>query len=276
MHTRPAAPPVNRDHSLLPLPCYDPLLLTDVDGRGTLLRGNESERSQEPARAKGSRRRGACARVQVFQEFEPEAVVHFGEQRSAPYSMIDRQRSIYTQTNNVMGSINLLYAIKEFAPDCHMVKLGTMGEYGTPNIDIEEGYITIEHNGRSGASPVAACVALPGVPGARGFVVVHRHVWTTLHDLGPVHGTEASGLQGRHAGLRGIMRRCRIDFCCPCMGRCRSHCGHIRSTHGGGSRAPRLRHCLVQAGVTAGHSRACCGAGMMWHALASLSSMRGL
>lgn len=93
----------------------------------------------------------------MFKEFEPEAVVHFGEQRSAPYSMIDRQRSIYTQTNNVMGSINLLYAIKEFAPDCHMVKLGTMGEYGTPNIDIEEGYITIEHNGRSGAPPVLLC-----------------------------------------------------------------------------------------------------------------------
>lgn len=90
-------------------------------------------------------------RAQVFSEFEPEAVVHFGEQRSAPYSMIDRQRSIYTQTNNVMGSINLLYAIKEFAPDCHMVKLGTMGEYGTPNIDIEEGYLEVEHNGRKGA-----------------------------------------------------------------------------------------------------------------------------
>ena len=88
--------------------------------------------------------------VQVFQEFEPEAVVHFGEQRSAPYSMIDRQRAIYTQTNNVMGSINLLFAIKEFAPDCHMVKLGTMGEYGTPNIDIEEGYLEVEHNGRKG------------------------------------------------------------------------------------------------------------------------------
>jgi UDP-sulfoquinovose synthase len=89
--------------------------------------------------------------VQVFQDFRPDAVVHFGEQRSAPYSMIDRQRSIYTQTNNVMGSINILYAIKEFVPDCHMVKLGTMGEYGTPNIDIEEGYIDIEHNGRRGA-----------------------------------------------------------------------------------------------------------------------------
>jgi UDP-sulfoquinovose synthase len=70
--------------------------------------------------------------------------------------MIDRQRSVYTQTNNVMGSINILYAIKEFAPDCHMVKLGTMGEYGTPNIDIEEGYIEIEHNGRSGA-PCSVC-----------------------------------------------------------------------------------------------------------------------
>ena len=76
--------------------------------------------------------------------------MHFGEQRSAPYSMIDRQRSIYTQTNNVMGSINLLYAIKEYAPDCHMVKLGTMGEYGTPNIDIEEGYLEVQHNGRKG------------------------------------------------------------------------------------------------------------------------------
>lgn len=98
--------------------------------------------------------------IQVFKEFEPEAVVHFGEQRSAPYSMIDRQRSIYTQTNNVMGSINLLYAIKEFSPDCHMVKLGTMGEYGTPNIDIEEGYITIEHNGRSGVDPtLSSCIS---------------------------------------------------------------------------------------------------------------------
>jgi nucleoside-diphosphate-sugar epimerase len=102
--------------------------------------------------------------LQVFQEFEPEAVVHFGEQRSAPYSMIDRQRSIYTQTNNVMGSINLLYAIKEYAPDCHMVKLGTMGEYGTPNIDIEEGYIEIEHNGRKGVALPPQVVVTPNRP----------------------------------------------------------------------------------------------------------------
>ena len=90
---------------------------------------------------------------QSFESFKPEAVVHFGEQRSAPYSMIDRSRAVFTQHNNVIGTINVLYAIKEFAPDCHLVKLGTMGEYGTPNIDIEEGYITIEHNGRSDTLP---------------------------------------------------------------------------------------------------------------------------
>jgi UDP-sulfoquinovose synthase len=85
--------------------------------------------------------------------FEPEAVVHFAEQRSAPYSMIDRKHALFTQINNVSGTLNLLYAIREFAPECHLVKLGTMGEYGTPNIDIEEGYITIEHNGRKDILP---------------------------------------------------------------------------------------------------------------------------
>lgn len=84
----------------------------------------------------------------VFQKFEPEAFVHFAEQRSAPYSMISREHTIYTQSNNVLGNLNVLYAIKEFNPDCHLIKLGTMGEYGTPNIDIEEGYIEIEHKGR--------------------------------------------------------------------------------------------------------------------------------
>jgi UDP-sulfoquinovose synthase len=89
----------------------------------------------------------------VFQEFRPEAVVHFAEQRSAPYSMIDRKHAVFTQTNNVVGTLNVLYAIKEFVPDCHLVKLGTMGEYGTPNIDIEEGFIEIHHNGRSDVLP---------------------------------------------------------------------------------------------------------------------------
>jgi UDP-sulfoquinovose synthase len=86
-------------------------------------------------------------------DFEPEAIVHFAEQRSAPYSMIDRKHAVFTQINNVTGTLNLLYAIQEFVPDCHLVKLGTMGEYGTPNIDIEEGYITIEHNGRKDLLP---------------------------------------------------------------------------------------------------------------------------
>ncbi|MQM16281.1 hypothetical protein Taro_049239 [Colocasia esculenta] len=91
--------------------------------------------------------------AEAFRSFEPEAVVHFGEQRSAPYSMIDRSRAVFTQQNNVVGTLNVLFAIKEFAEECHLVKLGTMGEYGTPNIDIEEGYITITHNGRTDTLP---------------------------------------------------------------------------------------------------------------------------
>lgn len=90
---------------------------------------------------------------QSMLQFQPEAVVHFGEQRSAPFSMIDREHAVLTQANNVIGNLNLLYAMHDHFPDCHLVKLGTMGEYGTPNIDIEEGYITIEHNGRKDTLP---------------------------------------------------------------------------------------------------------------------------
>ncbi|KAF4375698.1 hypothetical protein F8388_014420 [Cannabis sativa] len=91
--------------------------------------------------------------LKTFKSFEPDAVVHFGEQRSAPYSMIDRSRAVFTQNNNVIGTLNVLFAIKEYRDHCHLVKLGTMGEYGTPNIDIEEGYITITHNGRTDTLP---------------------------------------------------------------------------------------------------------------------------
>ena len=84
---------------------------------------------------------------------EPDAVIHFAEQRSAPYSMIDRKHAVSTQVNNVVGTLNLLFAIRELRPECHLIKLGTMGEYGTPNIDIEEGYINIEHNGRTDTLP---------------------------------------------------------------------------------------------------------------------------
>src|SRR5580765_7726039 len=89
----------------------------------------------------------------TLRAFEPDAVVHFAEQRSAPYSMIDRSHAVSTQVNNVVGTLNLLFAIRELRPDCHLIKLGTMGEYGTPNIDIEEGYIQIEHNGRKDVLP---------------------------------------------------------------------------------------------------------------------------
>ena len=89
----------------------------------------------------------------ALHQFQPTAIVHFGEQRSAPFSMIDREHAVLTQVNNVVGTLNLLYIMREDFPDCHLVKLGTMGEYGTPNIDIEEGYITIEHNGRKDTLP---------------------------------------------------------------------------------------------------------------------------
>src|SRR6266566_2210059 len=85
----------------------------------------------------------------IIGDYRPNAVVHFAEQRAAPYSMIDRKHAVYTQSNNVVGNLNLLYAIAETDPAIHLVKLGTMGEYGTPNIDIEEGWLEIEHKGRT-------------------------------------------------------------------------------------------------------------------------------
>jgi UDP-sulfoquinovose synthase len=85
---------------------------------------------------------------ELIARLQPDAVVHFAEQRSAPYSMISPERAVETQVNNVVGTLNLLFALRDLAPDCHLVKLGTMGEYGTPNIDIEEGWLEVEHNGR--------------------------------------------------------------------------------------------------------------------------------
>jgi len=81
--------------------------------------------------------------------FRPETIVHFAEQRSAPYSMIDQKHAVYTQTNNVLGTLNVLFAIADVDKDIHLVKLGTMGEYGTPDIDIEEGWLTVNHKGRT-------------------------------------------------------------------------------------------------------------------------------
>ncbi len=120
----------------------------------------------------------------AFQAFQPEAVVHFAEQRSAPYSMIDRKHAVFTQVNNVVGTLNVLYAIKEFAPNCHLVKLGTMGEYGTPNIDIEEGFIEVQHKGRKDTLP------FPKQPGSFYHLcyddqteVLTRNGWKLFKDL---------------------------------------------------------------------------------------------
>ena len=84
----------------------------------------------------------------IVRDVRPDTIVHYGEQPSAPYSMIDARHAAYTQSNNVIGNLNVLFAMRDISPDTHLVKLGTMGEYGTPDIDIEEGYLTVDHNGR--------------------------------------------------------------------------------------------------------------------------------
>jgi UDP-sulfoquinovose synthase len=136
---------------------------------------------------------------QTIHEFAPEAIVHFAEQRSAPYSMIDRKHAVYTQVNNVVGTLNLLYAIAEIDPSIHLVKLGTMGEYGTPNIDIEEGFIQITHKGRTDLLPY------PKQPGST----------TATTFTSPA----ASGAFGRPISTRGSCtarrlprRRCTVTF----------------------------------------------------------------
>ena len=84
----------------------------------------------------------------VFRDFGPQAVVHYAEQPAAPYSMLNRQAATLTLRNNLLVTANVIFAVKEFSPDAHVVKLGTMGEYGTPNIDIEEGWLEVAHKGR--------------------------------------------------------------------------------------------------------------------------------
>lgn len=84
----------------------------------------------------------------VFEQFVPDAVIHYAEQPSAPYSMLNHNAARITLHNNLGTTFNTIYAVRQFCPDAHIIKLGTMGEYGTPNIDIEEGWLDIEHKGR--------------------------------------------------------------------------------------------------------------------------------
>ena len=132
----------------------------------------------------------------VFREARPQAVVHYGEMPSAPYSMKDRTHAVFTQTNNVMGTLNVLWAIRDLAPDCHLVKLGTMGEYGTPNIDIEEGYIQIVHNGRTDYLP------FPKLPGSM-YHLSKVHDSHNIHFACRVWGLRATDLnQGVVYGIQ--------------------------------------------------------------------------
>ena len=119
----------------------------------------------------------------VIEETLPEAIVHYAEQPSAPYSMKSREAAVETQYTNVIGTLNLLFAMRDRVPDCHLVKLGTMGEYGTPNIDIEEGFIEIEHNGRKDTLP------FPKMPGS-------------LYHLSKVHDSHNIHFACRIWGLR--------------------------------------------------------------------------
>jgi UDP-sulfoquinovose synthase len=119
----------------------------------------------------------------VIAETLPEAILHFGEQPSAPFSMMSRDHAALTQYTNVIGTLNVLFAIRDRVPDCHLVKLGTLGEYGTPNIDIEEGFIEIEHKGRRDTLP------FPKQPGS-------------LYHLSKVHDSHNIHFACRIWGLR--------------------------------------------------------------------------
>jgi UDP-sulfoquinovose synthase len=123
----------------------------------------------------------------VVGEFLPEVVIHYGEQASAPYSMQSRQAAVETQYTNVIGTLNLLFSLRDRVPDCHLIKLGTMGEYGTPDIDIEEGFIEIEHKGRSDTLP------FPKLPGSL-YHCSKVHDSTNIHFACRIWGLRATDL----------------------------------------------------------------------------------
>ena len=90
---------------------------------------------------------------ECLQQFRPDGIVHLGECPSAPYSMLDAEHATWVQTNNIVGTLNILYTMKDVCPEAHLIKLGTMGEYGTPNVDIPEGFFEVEYRGRTDNLP---------------------------------------------------------------------------------------------------------------------------
>ena len=85
----------------------------------------------------------------IIKKYKPDSVIHFAEHPSAPFSMLNSEYSWETLRNNLKSTYNILNSIRLICPKTHIIKLGTMGEYGTPNIDIEEGWLNIRHNKRS-------------------------------------------------------------------------------------------------------------------------------
>ncbi|HET7453935.1 MAG TPA: NAD-dependent epimerase/dehydratase family protein [Solirubrobacterales bacterium] len=124
---------------------------------------------------------------EVVAETLPEVVVHYGQQASAPFSMLSRERAVETQHANVIGNLNLLFSMRDHVPDAHLVKLGTMGEYGQPDIDIEEGYIEIEHKGRKDTLPY------PKLPGSL-YHCSKVHDSTNIHFACRTWGLRATDL----------------------------------------------------------------------------------
>ena len=135
----------------------------------------------------------------VVKKYKPKAIVHFAEQPSAPYSMIDVNHCTYTHTNNLLGTLNILYAMHETSPETHLVKLGTMGEYGTPNIDIPEGFFEIEYRGRKDRLP------FPRMAGS-------WYHWTKVHDSGNImFACKIWGLKSTDV-MQGVVYGTRTDM----------------------------------------------------------------
>ncbi|MEO8396489.1 MAG: NAD-dependent epimerase/dehydratase family protein, partial [Chloroflexota bacterium] len=173
-------------------------------------------------------------------DFQPDAIVHLAEMPSAPYSMIDQEHAAFTQQNNVIGSLNVLWAMREVCPQAHLVKLGTMGEYGTPNVDIPEGFFEVEFRGRKDKMP------FPRQPGSFYHLTkVHDthntifacRIWNlSATDImqGVVFGTQIDAM-GSDPRLRS-----RLDFD-QCFGTavnrfcCQAVIGHPLTLYGSGS-----------------------------------------
>ena len=158
--------------------------IRDLDERIAAWRGAHRRARSAPTSA---RSRTATSSTRSSPRPGPRPSIHYGEQASAPYSMMSRERAVETQHTNVIGTLNLLFSLRDHVPDCHLVKLGTMGEYGTPNIDIEEGYIEIEHKGRTDTLP------FPKLPGSL-YHCSKVHDSTNIHFACRIWGLRATDL----------------------------------------------------------------------------------